>query len=396
MIGVDRGDEPEALAEERAWRLACAEPHEGFRRRPRAPGDFKGYDVGDVRELLAKRQRYRCAYCELPLDVEGYPIEHIRPKTHADDVRWAVVGQPPGAAEFFAWFDDWLSGGEHWEKDTERYWWLAWTWENLVLLCPSCNTGYKRNRFPLESGSARLDGASLEQLPGPERPLLLDPSRIDLLDHIRFAPDLAPDGWGPVGLTDLGRWTIALLGLNKRQGLRDKWRCHARDIEEDGEFKAIQAAIRAGTAQLIVTAWDATMRRLLAPDKDFLGLRFSVVDHHVPERSRAELGLFLPRPGGISQGPPRPLWTPRPEITGLPLPLQYRVRALGAKASEAAAVKELIVEICEHTPMTAETLAAVLQREPSTLRQSYLAKLCEGPTARLELDARSGVYRRRS
>lgn len=54
MIGVDRGDEPDALAEERARQLACAEPHEGFRRRPRASGDFRGYNVGGVRELLAK------------------------------------------------------------------------------------------------------------------------------------------------------------------------------------------------------------------------------------------------------------------------------------------------------------------------------------------------------
>jgi hypothetical protein len=36
-----------------------------------------------------------------------------------------------------------------------------------------------------------------------------------------------PDDWGPVGLTEEGRWTIAVLGFNKRTALRDKWRSHA-------------------------------------------------------------------------------------------------------------------------------------------------------------------------
>lgn len=218
MIRIDRGKEPPALVVERSRRLASA----CIDGRPQESADFVGYNLEEVRSALLEAQRHRCAYCELPIDLPGYPIEHFRPKTHADDVHWSALTEPEPAdhGSFFAWFErcfgEKRSGPPPWVKDKTRYWWLAWSWENLFFACPACNSATcKGNKFPLKRRSARL--AEWEELPGKEEPLLLNPATVDPLDHVRFGPDLTTGAWGPIPLDDLGRWTIAVLGLNRRQ-----------------------------------------------------------------------------------------------------------------------------------------------------------------------------------
>jgi hypothetical protein len=389
MIAIDRGEEPDDLVAERSRQLARAEPP-AFGKRPREQQKFTGYDTDPVGELLTGRQGYRCAYCELPVDVGAYPIEHVRPKARADDVDWSKVEPPPDGGSFFTWFDEWLAVKTHWIQDHDRYWWLAWTWENLLVLCPTCNTVFKRNYFPTKRDSGRL--RPLDQPPGGELPLLVDPSRVHPLDHIRFGPDLERGGWGPIGLTDEGRWTIAVLGLNKRPGLRDHWRNHARQIVEDPGFQAIREAICAGKVDL-ANRWTATAERLLGPHNDFLALRYCVIDYYVGEKVRLELGLPLRPPGRLSALVPKPIWELRDEFNEIQLPeaLQYRARALGGNEDKAI-VERLIVDLCREVPMAVATLERVLRRDAPYLTRAYLSRLATGPASPLVLDAVTQKY----
>src|SRR4051812_28631461 len=117
MIGIDRGRQPRGLASTRANEL----------RRVRAARRFNAaslghrYNTPEVREALFKAQGWKCCYCELEIRRKGSPIEHIRPKTRA----LRGLGLP-----------------------THGYWWLTWTWKNLLLACSGCN-GSKLDHFPL-------------------------------------------------------------------------------------------------------------------------------------------------------------------------------------------------------------------------------------------------------
>jgi len=76
-----------------------------------------------------------------------------------------------------------------------------------LLSCFFCNTSNKSDLFPLEDPAtrARHHGMRLED----EVPSILKPDAIgDPSDHIKFLEDV------PDGLTELGRKTIQVLGLN--------------------------------------------------------------------------------------------------------------------------------------------------------------------------------------
>ncbi len=64
------------------------------------------YKQPDVRAALEKSYNYKCAYCEQK--VNAYHIDHFRPKS--------------------------------------KYYWLAYSWDNLMLCCPNCNCK-KSNKF---------------------------------------------------------------------------------------------------------------------------------------------------------------------------------------------------------------------------------------------------------
>ncbi len=342
---------------------------------------------------MLESQVYRCAYCELPIDEAGFPIEHFRPKMHSLDVRWGAVRPPPDPGQFLPWFDQWLAGtggdDSPWAKDEDRYWWLAWTWENLFYACPNCNgQSQKGNKFPLRSGSPRL--AERADLPAGEQPLLLDPSITDPLDHIRFAPDRAPDGWGPVPLTEEGRWTVALLGLHNRTGVRGHWKRCARQIESDPDFNAACSARQRGDDSAVRAGWRGLVDRFLYADNDFLALRWCVFDYHFDEPYRATHRLLLPRPGKTSTRQPNPMWEPRPELAPFSESVQLRVRALGGAAPRAENLA-LTVDLCRESPLGPDELARILRRVPGTVRD-YLVALTTPPSPALLLDTATGKY----
>lgn len=174
------------------------------------------------------------------------------------------------------------------------YWWLAWTWENLLYACPICNRAYKRDAFPLAGGSKVLDtGASP---PGHERPLLIDPAAEDPLDAIQFRPVRLgrKQEWRPFGKNERGRITIETLGLD-REDLRELYRRHVNDTVR-GKLDGFRRDLRSEDARHIAGSWRRLVRSLLRPGAPFAGLSHDVLDHELDAALRERWRLSLPRP----------------------------------------------------------------------------------------------------
>lgn len=89
------------------------------------------------------------------------------------------------------------------------YYWLAYTWENLLLACAECNRRQKRNNFPIEGERARRPEDALDQ----ERPIFIDPAGPDdpeaLITFTDLGRAVAVDG------NQRGKVTIEGLHLNR-------------------------------------------------------------------------------------------------------------------------------------------------------------------------------------
>ena len=149
------------------------------------------YGHATVKEALTAAQHEKCCFCEgrfrayAPADVE-----HYRPKgaVRQDESSEALI---PG------------------------YFWLAYSWHNLYYSCQICNRSNKRDYFPLANPEMRV--RSPDGNVDDEDPLILDPGgKEDPRRHIHFQHERA------VGLTEAGRRTIQILGLNRPPLLEER------------------------------------------------------------------------------------------------------------------------------------------------------------------------------
>ncbi len=253
MIRIERAAEPPALGPLRSHRLAAA-------RLALDAGkaiDFTGYGV--VKAELFAMQHNKCCYCEKLQEQAKYrDVEHYRPKA--------------------------------------IYWWLAWTWDNLLFACVDCNREYKRDQFPLASGSTRLDAGHAP--PGAEQPLVLDPSdpTLDPTQEIEFRRDRVHgnERWKPYGLTPRGTQTIEVCGLD-RPGLLTHYTYHVNHVVRP-KLERFFEAIGHGDAQAVVRAWGKTLRGLLDPAQPFRALSHDSLAVLVKAPLRERYGVLLPRP----------------------------------------------------------------------------------------------------
>lgn len=214
MNRINRGAEPQGPKRAASKRLQAAA--EAFNQygapSEELSGTLAGYGTPAIKRALFDAQNGKCAWCELHTDFSSAPVEHYRPK----DGAWRH------------------RRGEKRRVDAGHYWWLTWTWSNLLFSCTRCNdASHKANYFPLRSGTApaALPIAPLA-IPPPspivdvsaEQALLLDPvGSEDPLDHITWLPgntsyDRSEWIWIPSGLTEEGRETIAILKLDELAG----------------------------------------------------------------------------------------------------------------------------------------------------------------------------------
>jgi hypothetical protein len=378
MIRIDRGPEPEALVLARDEHLARA------RLRGSHPDEIHGYDA--ARDVLTERQIYKCAYCELTLRDEASPVEHYRPKARVHDVDWASLVAKKKPTETDREDDERFARGlppSHDGFDRIRwiprlgYWWLAWTWENLVFGCTGCNSGVKLTRFPQAKGASAL--RALEAPPSEEHPLLLDPADADEdpLDHIQFR--WVYNRWKPVPRegSPRGAWTIALLRLDSNQGLLTAYENRVRHLNRC--VRTLDAARESSGEHAIRTEWEAVRHEVLDPKEPLLGLTYDWLDARYTESWRADLGLVLDKPVLRVHGfgpavPARPAVTPLPELDGLPEPLGDLIRVarnFRVKPSpEQKPLRDIVADILVHRPhATDQQLAALLNRKPGTIRK---------------------------
>ena len=195
MIRIERPPEsPEVLHD--AGEHKTQEDCEAYDRRPedyRSGAENFTFDGGiynhpSVKTTLLQTQHNKCCYCESKFGATSYgAVEHFRPK---------------GAVQ----------QGQGQDREHPGYYWLAYSWNNLLVSCERCNTSHKRSLFPIANPElrARCHHDDLDR----EAPLFIDPAREDPRRHIRFrGPAVEP-------LTERGRETILGLGL-RRSGLED-------------------------------------------------------------------------------------------------------------------------------------------------------------------------------
>lgn len=101
-----------------------------------------------------------CAYCETKVNGSSSDVEHFRPKSEACNLEGIT--------------------------DPDWYWWLAYRWENLYLVCQTCNFS-KKTLFPVVGKRAPVGAAGNELKK--EKNLLLDPCVDEPAVHLQFLED---------------------------------------------------------------------------------------------------------------------------------------------------------------------------------------------------------------
>lgn len=269
MIRLDLGPEPTELAAARdagiARVLAGAQPP--------TRTQLTGYRQPTQR-ALHQRQHKKCAWCERPVGRTGEPVEHVRPKAGATSA-------------------DGTASPQH-------YWWLTWTWENLVFSCASCNSqGNKGNRFWLMAGTPRLPVPVPPVNPSwfdvsAESPVLIDPRREDPLDFIewRVVDQRLPRRrwrWTIRGRDPQkrGSGSIELLGL---KSLVDTVNAHLQGLLAlDAQLRAHLDAQRAAEAQ---AAWhDIVNAYVTKPGAPFRAASWWALEALWPAAARTGAGL---------------------------------------------------------------------------------------------------------
>jgi uncharacterized protein (TIGR02646 family) len=196
MIPIRKGPPPPVLvrASARGVRALCAaydaDP------KPYQSGVLKMnisrpiYASKAVKDSLVVSHNRKCCYCETLIETPyaDLHVEHWRPK----------LSSRQGRDEKGIW---------------PGYYWLAYSWDNLLLSCSFCNRDNKRDLFPLKDPAKRARNHRMKV--EHERPAILKPDGdLDPRDHIIF------EGDRPVGRTALGRKTIDVLRLDSQKHKR--------------------------------------------------------------------------------------------------------------------------------------------------------------------------------
>lgn len=267
MILIRRGTEPEELPTIRADELGRVEV---IRQTGRFPdSDDFGNEYKIVREELRSRQHFKCCYCEKFDEIKYTTVEHVRPKAKAKRSR--------GRVEL-------------------GYWWLAWSWENLLFCCEQCN-GHKGIWFPIRGDDQPPHfGRPLTERsipPGHEKPILLDPTQDDGIAHIQFRP--VSGRWVPQPRAGSirGYETILRAQLD-RSSLLELYDVVVTGLD-DSITRITEAMTQAGQppSRHVSDIWREVMRRQLRPSAPLVALHYDVLDHRFPKMVRLRWGVSL-------------------------------------------------------------------------------------------------------
>lgn len=231
---------------------------------------LNGYQI--AKDHLWESQYGKCCYCEKWEERSGNDVEHYRPK---------II-----------------------------YWWLTFTWTNLLYACEQCNSK-KNAQFGLLSGERLKPEAPA---PGSEVPLLLDPSntRLNPVEHIEFKWKPYLTGGRPHWVAEprksgndsvVGDASIGVYGLN-RADLFERRDKHVRNY-----VKPVVDRLRRFLEQDHDEA-KRTFTELIAalnPDRDFVALTYDACRHFVKDHELRPIRCSWPQPSEIGiMSAPRP------------------------------------------------------------------------------------------
>jgi hypothetical protein len=271
MIRIARGGEPKKLATLRIAKMAALS---SLGREPTSD-DIVGYR--EVAEELWNAQHHKCCYCEQRVPQGFNDVEHYRPKCRAD--------RRPGCTL------------------THGYWWLAFSWDNLLFACPACNRSGKSDLFPLTLGSVSLLAKSAP--PGNEHPLLLDPgSLVNPVEHIEYVENGigklgSPTYWWarPRSSSIYGNKTIEVCDLN-RPDLRELRNNYFRTVIAP-QIKALNDALEDSQLVNIGREFRRAMG-LLDPENIHVGFTYDALRASVPDSLLRNFnGLRWPLPSQV-------------------------------------------------------------------------------------------------
>lgn len=112
------------------------------------------YKTSSIQKKLTEIYHLKCAYCEKKLLDSPKHIEHYRPKN--------------------------------------IYYWLAYSWDNLLLSCGSCNS-VKSDNFEIQNTRVSYDNETFNNIhnlgnnyDSRESPLIINPEKDDILEDIKY------------------------------------------------------------------------------------------------------------------------------------------------------------------------------------------------------------------
>lgn len=277
MILIDRGQEPEELKTLRAKKL----PELRALGREPTSDDIKGYRGKDdsIAKALSRAQRKKCCYCEQRLNTKFSHVEHYRPKGRAT--------REPGC------------------KLKHGYWWLAYTWDNLLFSCASCNSAAKGDLFPLAHGSIALQAE--EAAPGKEIPLLLNPGAdINPVEHIIYmlepvSPKHGAPQWRARARNKslLGEKTIEVCKLNSQDLLENRALYFETVLQK--QITAIKDALACRQTSEIQKQYALSIA-MLAPSNEYVALSYDAFRHFIPDAQlQAAIQKSWPTPDRIGR-----------------------------------------------------------------------------------------------
>lgn len=245
MIRINRGEEPYGLENDRNAELTALRNIAPNITSKQVPDTYRKYGAA-----LCEAQYFKCCYCEIGIQKSNNDVEHFRPK--------ASACRAPGCA------------------DSHGYWWLAYTWENLLYSCANCNRVAKNDKFPLATGSMALQPENSP--PSDEKPLLIDPGgAVNPVEHIIFSEFSlfagGPKNWyaTPRNGSIRGLYTIEVCGLN-RQDLLEVRNLYFKNYILP-QIQAIKYEIDNGRVDDVVRQYRRALA-MLEPSNQFVGLSY--------------------------------------------------------------------------------------------------------------------------
>jgi uncharacterized protein (TIGR02646 family) len=204
------------------------------------------YGHQDVKDRLKQISHGKCSYCEGSVEhVAWGDVEHYRPKS--------------------------------------VYWWLAYTWENLLLSCQICNNR-KSNEFPVRNARATVENPDLDA----EDPCIINPMTEDPEEYFEYEyygeeAALIPGSELDDGAGERAHVSISVCDLNREQLKRRRSKVLA-------ELKPlIEIYSRSSESPVIHQNAEMMLRNKASGESPFAGivryyLRRRGLDHLIPPK----------------------------------------------------------------------------------------------------------------